>query len=177
MESVWALLFFFILVVCWALTFAGLPGNWLMALATSAYVYCAPVKGAWTVGGTVLIPVLVLAAVGEVIEFAASSWGVVRAGGSRRGAVLTLFGSVLGGLIGLFVGLPIPLLGPVVGALIFGGVGALLGAMVGECQQGRNFQKMWDVGRAAFWARLLGTFTKTLIGLVILVVIVTALLA
>ena len=53
-----------------------------------------------------------MAAAGEAVELAAGSLGVAKAGGSKRGAVLALLGSLLGGVVGLFVGLPIPIVGP-----------------------------------------------------------------
>jgi uncharacterized protein YqgC (DUF456 family) len=87
-----------------------------------------------------------------------------------------MFGSLAGGVIGAFVGLPIPLVGSVIAILLFASVGALAGAMLGEWWKGRDWDKRWQVGRAAFWGRLLGTVGKLYLGSVIVVVVLAALL-
>jgi uncharacterized protein len=51
-----------------------------------------------------------------------------------------------------------------VGALFFAGMGATLGAMLGEFWKGRSLDHSWTVGQAAFWGRLLGTLAKVVIG-------------
>ena len=89
---------------------------------------------------------------------------------------MALAGSMVGAVVGVVVGLPIPLLGPVAAALVFGGLGALAGAMIGEQWKGRTLDKSWQVGKAAFWGRLLGTTGKVMIGSVIVVVVAVALI-
>lgn len=161
----WALLFAVAVIAFWSLNLIGLPGNWMVVAAAAAYAWLAPGPGGGLRWAAVAV-VTGLAVLGEVVEFVASSGGVRRVGGSRRGAVLALAGSVVGAVTGLFVGVPVPIIGSVAAALLFAGIGALLGAMLGELWEGRSLAASWRVGRAAFRGRLFGTLAKTLIGAV-----------
>jgi uncharacterized protein YqgC (DUF456 family) len=164
MTFLWALLFVLAVLVFWSLNLFGLPGNWLIVATTILYVWLTSGPDAGGLRWTIVGVVLGLGILGEVVEFAASAAGVKRVGGSRAGAALALFGSVVGALIGVFVGVPIPVVGSLVAALLFAGLGALGGAMLGELMVGRSLEHSWTVGQAAFWGRLLGTVAKTLIG-------------
>ena len=122
----------------------------------------------------VLIALLVLATLGEIIEFAAGAFGATSAGGSKRGAVLALLGSIGGGVLGVLVGVPIPVIGQIMAALLFACVGAMAGAMLGEHWKGRTLEEGVQVGQAAFFGRLFGTLGKLMCGAVMLVVVVVA---
>jgi uncharacterized protein len=113
-----ALLFILVLLVCWALTLVGMPGNWLMLLATAIYAYFMPAAFDWKV----IVVLIALAALGEIVELLAGAMGVAKAGGSRRGALMAIVGSVIGGVAGIFIGVPIPLVGPVLAAVLFAGL-------------------------------------------------------
>jgi uncharacterized protein YqgC (DUF456 family) len=166
MSFVWALLFILAVVVFWSLNLLGLPGNWLIAATTLVYAWLTSGPESGGLRWTVVFIVVALAILGELVEFAASAAGVKRVGGSRRGAILALAGSIAGALVGMFVGIPIPAVGSLIAALVFAGLGATLGAMVGEVTVGQSWTHSWKVGRAAFWGRLLGTAAKTLVGAV-----------
>jgi uncharacterized protein len=170
-----ALLLIVVLLACWALTLLSLPGNWLMAAATAVYAYCRPADSPAGIGWKVVAAVLVLAALGEVVELLAATVGTSRAGGSRRGAALALVGSIVGALVGVLVGFPIPLAGSVLAALLFAGLGAMAGAILGEVWAGRTLGTSWQIGAAAFRGRLIGTLGKMLIGGLIVAVVVAAL--
>jgi uncharacterized protein YqgC (DUF456 family) len=166
MTFVWATLYILAVLVFWTTNLIGLPGNWLIAGTTAAYVWLnrTPENGAtgwWIVG-----VVIALAVFGEVVELAASSVGVKRAGGARRSSLLALVGSIVGAITGIIVGVPIPIVGSVIAALAFGGIGAFVGAWFGEVWKGRSYAQSSRVGEAAFWGRLVGTLSKTLIGTV-----------
>lgn len=176
MSIVWAVLLLLILLVGWAVALVGMPGNWLNVGAAAIYAYMVPAESSLSIGWRVVAVAAVLAILGEVVELVTASLGTTRAGGSRRGAVLALAGSMVGGVVGVVVGLPIPLLGPVAAALLFGGFGALVGAMIGEQWKGRTLDKSWQIGKAAFWGRLLGTTGKVMIGSVIVVVVAVAMI-
>ncbi len=169
-----ALLLIFVVLLCWAVTWLGLPGNWLMVAAAAVDAALAPAGAA--IGWPVVAGLLALAALGEVLELALGAAQAARAGGTRRTAVLALLGSLAGGILGLFVGLPIPLVGPFVAALLMAGLGAMAGAILGETAAGRDLAHSFRVGRAAFFGRLLGTLGKVLIGAVMVALIVVALL-
>lgn len=175
MGILWAILLVAVLLIAWAATLLGLPGNWLMVLAAVLYVALVPDSAA-TMGWSVVLVLAALATAGEVVEFLAGALGAAKTGASRRGVALALAGSVAGGLAGLFVGIPIPIVGPILTAVLFGCVGALVGAMIGEGWKGRNWQMSWQIGKAAFRGRLWGTVVKAALGLGMMGIVILALL-
>lgn len=160
----------------WLLTLFGLPGNWLIVVATGLYAWLAPAVGAANIGWITTLAMAGLAAVGEIAELVAGVWGARRAGGSRRAAVFALLGSMIGAVAGAALGLPIPVLGSAVAAVLGGALGALVGAGFAEHTLGENSRKSLQVGGAAFVGRLLGTGAKTLVATILAVVAVVALL-
>jgi len=172
----WALLLLIVLVLCWALNIIGLPGNWINLVAVSVYAWLMPAEHQADVGWLVLALMLLLAVIGEIIEFAAGAAGAATAGGSRRGAALAVVGAILGGIVGLLIGLPIPIVGSVIASVLFSAVGALIGAMLGEAWKGRNFEESLWTGHAAFWGRLLGTVGKIIVGAMMIIVAVAGML-
>jgi len=164
-----------VLAVSWVLQLLGLPGTWLIVAAAALYAWLVPAD-AWTAIGWWAVGFLVaLAVLGEILEFVAGALGVTKVGGSRRGAVLAIVGSLAGAIVGLFVGLPIPVIGSLVSAVLLGGLGALAGAMLGEMWKGRDFDTSLTVGKAAFVGRLLGTVAKLVICTLMVVVTLGAL--
>ncbi|MGQ0637271.1 MAG: DUF456 family protein [Planctomycetaceae bacterium] len=150
-------------------TMFSLPGNWLIVGLTALFAWL--VKGPeglgigwWGVGA-----LIVLATVGEIVEFAAGAAGAAKSGGSRRGMVLALGGSLAGSIVGVFLGSPIPLVGSLVGAIGGGALGAFCGAYVGEAWKGREEDHRIAVSKAALVGRLLGTVGKLTIGAVMVV--------
>jgi uncharacterized protein YqgC (DUF456 family) len=176
MIYVYALLLILVLLIGWMLTVLGGPGNWLMVVAAALYAWLVPTDAALTIGWGVVIALLVLATVGEILEFIAGALGATKGGGSKRGAALAIIGSMVGGVVGVFVGVPIPVLGPVIAAFLFAGLGAFVGAALGELWKGRSLDQSLDVGKAAFWGRILGTMAKTLVGSVMVVIGAVAIL-
>ncbi|MCE9557202.1 MAG: DUF456 domain-containing protein [Planctomycetes bacterium] len=176
MDITWAVLLVIVLLIGWTLNLFGLPGNWLNVVATLVYaLLIPPTAGRVSVGWIVVAAVIGLALLGEVIEFVAGAAGAKKAGGSRRGAVLALVGGLVGAIVGMFVGIPIPVVGSILAALLFAGVGSLAGAILGETWAGRDAQHSWEVGKAAFWGRLLGTLGKILVGSFVVSVVLAAL--
>src|SRR4051794_38488712 len=111
MDILWALLLVVGSVICWSLTLFGLPGNWLIVAVAAIYAYLQRPDSLVTFSWSVVGWLVVLATLGEVVEFVAAAMGVKKVGGSRRGAVLSLAGSIVGGIVGIFVGIPIPIVG------------------------------------------------------------------
>jgi uncharacterized protein YqgC (DUF456 family) len=169
------LLLIAVLLASWVLTLLGMPGNWLMVAATATYAYLTPAESAASIGWKVVAVLFVLAALGEIIELLAGAMGAAKAGGSKRGAVLALLGSIIGGIVGVIIGMPIPLAGPILAALLFAACGAMTGAIFGEIWAGRNLDASWQIGKAAFLGRLAGTLGKMLIGAVMVTIVVAAL--
>jgi uncharacterized protein YqgC (DUF456 family) len=175
MTLFFALLLILVLLACWPLTLLGLPGNWLMAASTAVYAWLVPVQTKAALGWRTVVALLVLAALGEAVELLAGALGVAKAGGSRRGALLALAGSLLGGIVGIFVGVPIPLIGSLVAAVLFAGLGAAAGAVLGETWAGRDADASWRIAKLAFWGRLAGTLGKITFGAAMIAVVVAAL--
>ena len=175
MSLVYALSLILTCIVSLVLGLLGLPGNWLMVTGAAVYVYGVGTDGTYGVSWEVVIIIGVLAILGEVIEFLASALGVKRHGGSKRGAIMAMLGSLIGGIAGMFIGIPIPVVGSIIGVLLFASLGALVGAMIGESSKGKGKSDAWQVGKAAFWGRLFGTLGKAAIGAAIAVVIAGAL--
>jgi uncharacterized protein len=176
MTVVLALILIFALLGCWIVTLLGLPGNWLMVVATAVYACLVPAHAPAGLGWRTVAAITVLAAAGEVVELSASAMGVTKIGGSRRGAVMALLGSIVGGIIGILVGLPIPVVGSFVAALFFAGLGAMAGAIAGELSRGQELAITWRIGKAAFWGRLMGSLGKLLLGAMMIVVVVAGML-
>ena len=135
-----------------------------------------PANSPAALGWRTVVTVVVLAALGEIIELAAGAMGVARTGGSKRSAALALAGSLVGSLVGVVIGVPIPVVGSVLAAVISAGIGAMAGAIIGELSVGRTPGAGWRVGKAAFWGRLAGTLGKMLLGAVMIVVVAAMLL-
>ncbi|MBI3839677.1 MAG: DUF456 domain-containing protein [Planctomycetia bacterium] len=163
-------------VIGWFAQLVGLPGNWVIVACAAVYAWSIPADAPLAISWQVVIALALLAVLGEVVELVAAALGVAKFGGSRRSAVLALVGSVVGGLVGLFVGLPIPLIGLLSAAVLFAGIGAMAGALVGESWRGRDFDDSFEVGKAAFVGRLLGTLAKMVISSTMVVVTLAALL-
>lgn len=171
-----AFLLILTLATGWLLTLFGMPGNWLMAVATAAYAYLVPTASRAAIGWKVVAVLFALALLGEILELVAGAAGATKAGGTRRGALLALLGSIGGGILGVIVGLPIPLVGSLMAALLFAALGALAGAMLGGYWAGQDIGVNWQVGKAAFWGRLAGTMGKMLVGALMGAIVVVALL-
>ena len=139
----------------------GLPGLWLMVLGHAIYGW---VTG-WNVhvGWTSLIWVTVLALIAEGVEFLSGAAASKAAGGSKRGMV----GAIIGGIVGAIVGSPIlPIIGTIIGAVI----GAGVGTFIVEMGIGRTREESLQISIGAAKGRFWGIVSKTLIGLIMLVV-------
>ncbi len=176
MTIVFALLLILILTACWLLTLLSMPGNWLMVAAAALYVLLVPAKWPAMIGWRTVAILLILAALGEVVELLAGARQAAKAGGSKRAAALAVLGSLFGGIAGICVGLPIPLVGSVFAAILFAALGAMLGAVAGETWSGRSLDESWQVAKAAFWGRLKGAAGKVLLGAAMIAVVAAAML-
>lgn len=170
-----AIFLLFSLAIGWVLTLVAMPGNWLMFLAAAAYAWLGPQTGLTQLDWKTVLVLGVLVIVGEIAEFAAGMVGARRAGGSRRAAVFSLIGSLIGAIGGAMIGIPIPILGSAIAAIVGGALGAFGGAAFAEHTRGERAGHSLKVGQAAFWGRILGTGIKTIIASIIAAVTVIAL--
>jgi len=169
MIYLWASLLFLSNLLAWGSNFFGMPGNWLLLLFAVVYKIVLPENQQPDLSWSVIAMALLLAVLGEVWEFAASAAGAARQGGSRRGALMSIGGSLIGSLAGAFVGIPVPVIGPLIGALLGGAVGAFVGAYFGE--RHRDHQARVAISKAALVGRLFGTAGKLVFGLAMLIII------
>ena len=134
-------------------TVLQLPGNWLMVAAVGGFIMWGGEPGLFSIA--TLVALAIIAFLAEIIEFAAGAAGTRMSGGSRRGALWALAGSLAGGILGTFI-LPIPIAGSVFGAC----GGAFLGALFGERREGKNMRESLRSGGGAATGRLLGIVGK-----------------
>jgi uncharacterized protein YqgC (DUF456 family) len=147
------------------LVIAQLPGTWLMVLTTVLATLVRPE----TIGNRTLVLLVALAVLGEVVEFAGSSAGAARAGGSKRGAMLSLAGAFIGAVLGSAVML---IIGTIVGACI----GAGIGSYMGDRWAGRSGTQALAAGRGAAKGRFVGTVLKGAIAAAMWLVVLIAVL-
>jgi hypothetical protein len=142
----------------------GLPGLWVMLLGIIGYGALTDFRG---IGLRTLVLALMLAFIGEAIEWWIGFRYAERYGGSRRAG----WGALIGGLVGAFAGLPVPVLGSVIGSFL----GSFAGATVFE------FTRAPDNALRTGWGALLGrmwaTAAKTSLGLVMAVIALFAALS
>jgi uncharacterized protein YqgC (DUF456 family) len=167
----WALLLVIICTAAWALSLVALPGNWLIVGAAALFAWTFPEQAGRGMMWTTVVVLLILAILGEIIEFGAGAAGAARQGASRRGIVLSIIGAMLGSIGGLAVGTPIPILGSFVMAVLGGAIGAFVGAYLGEAWKGRSEEERRAAGRGAFAGRLWGTVGKLAVGAVMLAIV------
>ena len=164
MSIVAAILLTSCLVVGWFAQLVGMPGNWLIVAAAAIYAWFVSPETRTAIGWNTVIVLAVLAVLGEVVELAAGAMGVAQVGGSRRGAVLAIAGSIVGSLVGVVVGLPIPLIGSLVAAVLVWRAwerwSARCSAKAGKVA---TSTPACEVGKAAFVGRILGTVAKMIV--------------
>lgn len=161
-------------LLCILIVVAGLPGTWLLIAAAIA-IDCLdwlwlPPGSPLTFHPLTIIAAILVALVGEALEFALSAAGAKRFGASKRG----MLGSVIGGMVGALAGtllIWIPVVGTLVGAL----VGTAAGAIIGETSDGKK--TMRDATQPAIGAvigRVLGTLAKLPIAVVVWIIFAVA---
>jgi hypothetical protein len=146
------------------LNFFAMPGNWLMIGITALFAWWQsdePVFSVYT-----LILAILLAVVGEIVEFLAGPGGARRAGSTFRGVFGAIIGMFVGALAGTVI-IPIPVVGTIIGAAL----GACLGTAVLELTAGKKLDHSFRAGFGAGIGVLLGTGGKFLIGVVIWLII------
>lgn len=157
------LLFTFCLLALVSLVF-GLPGTFLIVAAALVYAWAtgfATVQWA-TVGWLVL-----LALIGEGIEFVSGTVGAAGERLSRRVTIAVLAGGFAGGIVGTPFMFGI---GSLFGALL----GAFAGAALAVKSEGGSTGSAMTTGLAAMRGRLLGFIVKASIAVVMLVLLFAA---
>lgn len=114
---------------CIVLVAIGLPGAWFMlggalVIELLDFLYL-PEGERWTFSLWLLGACLLLAVIGEILEFIAGMLGAKAGGASKAGT----WGALIGGIVGAILGTAVfAIIGSLIGAVI----GSFLGAVVGE---------------------------------------------
>ena len=143
------------IIVGLALDVVGLFGNWIILLAV-VIAWVATGFAHFSVTGLVIMAVL--AALGELIEFLASSLGAAKFGASKGAMVSALVGCIAGAIVGAPFLL---LIGAVVGAV----AGAFVGAAGYEILMSKkDYDSAMRIGIGAAIGKLGGMFAKLAMG-------------
>ncbi len=148
-----------------AINLLMLPGNWLMVLSLCLFLLTAGHADSgpdWTT----LIVVVLLAALGEVLEMVTGSVKAAKLGASRRAMLLSFVLSIGGSIAGTFV-IPVPVIGTAIGAVLGAAFGAFFGAWLGESWKGTAALQRSQISEAAMIGRLIGMFAKLGVGVAI----------
>jgi uncharacterized protein YqgC (DUF456 family) len=142
----------------------GLPGIWLMVLATSLVAWWQ-----WDhnmISWGTLVAICIISLVAEAVELLAGLLGAARAGGGW----LASLGALAGGLLGAVVGtMFFPLLGTLIGACVGAGMGAFL-----MHRWTARPQQAVKIGLAAGIGRLVGTIAKLSLGIAVWIIATVA---
>ncbi len=142
----------------------GLPGNFVILGASVLYGWYG---GFSDITVKVIVILIVLALVGELIEFLLGILGSKKYDSSNRAIV----GSIIFGIIGAILGAPFFFgIGAVVGAF----AGAFAGAIIVELSQGKKMDEAIKSGWGAFIGRVAGTVSKGAVGIAMIAVTVLA---
>jgi uncharacterized protein len=166
----WAVVLILANLAAWLSNALTVPGNWLIVAFTACFAWFLPGDGEYGITWTTVAVLAGIAAIGEVIEFAAGAAVAGKRGGSRRAMALAIAGTLIGSIAGAFVALPIPVVGPVIGAIGGGAVGAFVGAWLGESWKGKPLKEGYHIATGAMIGRLLGTAGKLIVGATMVVI-------
>lgn len=140
----------------------GLPGLWVMVgiLAIAAIV--------GEVGFWMLAISIIIATIGELIEYVIVGKMTERYGGSRT----AFWGALGGGFAGIIIGLPVP----IIGSVIAGMLGAFVGAALVTFAETKELRSAHRVGWGVVLGRAFSAVAKTAAGVAIFVLGTAALL-
>ena len=154
----WLILLIIVNAFWLGLVFFALPGNWLMIITTILFVLWQ--KNIFSI--YTIIAAIVLAFVGEILEFAAGASGAKAAGGGKKAMAAAIIGAIIGAVIGTIL-IPIPIFGTLIGSA----TGAALAVLVIERTGGKELKKSLKIATGAGVGRVLGTSAKFIAGIVI----------
>ena len=145
----------------------GLPGNWLIVISTCMFAWWQWDKSVFSI--YTLIAIVILAALGELVEFTAGMIGAKKSGASWPGSVAALFGAVTGAVLGTFL-FPIPFLGTLLGACT--GAGLCVWGM--EFSRGTKAEHSLRYAVGAGLGEFFGITSKFALGIIIWLIVAVA---
>ncbi len=137
-----------------ALVFLGLPGTWLMVIATLGYAGFADF-GEGGEDKTVLGLLIFAAVIAELFALLVGMLGA-KVVSVSTGAIVS---SIVGGILGALIGVPVFLIGPLLGLLL----GAFLGAFAYEVLKTSDVPTALKTAGAVFLSRIVAIFFKATI--------------
>ena len=161
---------------CTVVVLIGLPGTWVMIAL--AFGLCAiqrlwaPSGSEWMVPWWVFVISIVIAIIGEVLEFMAGALGAKKGGASKQGMLGALIGGFAGTIIGTFV-IPIPIVGSLIGAILGCGIGAVIGEL--KATPDAQLKDTLKPAAGAVVGRILGALAKLPCAFVVWVLLSVAL--
>ena len=138
----------------------GLPGNWMIVISTCLFAWWRWDSGVFSI--YTLVFVVVLAALGELIELSAGMIGARKSGASWPGSIAALFGAIAGAIFGTFL-IPIPFFGTLMGACL----GAGTGVWGLEFSRGKKMEHTVRYAVGAGLGEFFGITSKFALGIVI----------
>lgn len=99
----------------------ALPGIWFMVLVAGLCSLWQPEIISWQA----VLALIILGIISEAADLLASAIGVKKLGGTKRGALGSVIGTMLGAIAGTIF-IPIPILGTILGGILGAGAGALM---------------------------------------------------
>ena len=138
----------------------NIPGNVIIAGLHLVYMWAFSDFINWQL----FAQLAVLAGVSELIEFVITVRSTQKYGGSRRSMIGAIIGSIMGAIAGSGVFL---LIGTLLGAML----GAYLGSFLVAYLEHQDLEKAKRTGLGAFTGVVGGKLTKTLLGILMLVLI------
>jgi uncharacterized protein YqgC (DUF456 family) len=158
MLYLWLVLLLIINAFWLGLGFFSLPGNWLMIIMTILFaLWQKDVFSIYT-----LITAIVLALVGEILEFFAGAAGAKVTGGGKKTMAAAIIGAVIGAVLGTFL---IPIL--IFGTLLGSALGAAIAALIAERKAGKEMKQSLKVATGAGIGRFAGLGAKIIVGFVV----------
>lgn len=159
-SSIGFILFVLVLLVSLVLVPLGLPGSWLIVAASFVFSLVSDFQAGrsdfW-----VLFIVIMLALLGEALEFGIGMFGAKKLNVSN-GAIVS---SIIGGIVGALIGVPIFLVGALFGLFI----GVFAGAFVYEMITTKNPRASFQAAIATFFSRISAMFVKTFVTLTMVI--------
>ena len=143
----------------------SLPGNWLMIITTILFALWQ--KNIFSV--YTIIAAIVLAVIGEILEFIAGAAGTKAAGGGKKAMAAAIIGAIVGAIVGTVI-IPIPIFGTLLGSAI----GAALAVLFVERKGGKELKQSLKIATGAGLGRFVGLGAKFIAGVIIWLVFAIA---
>jgi len=137
------------------LSLLGLPGNFLVLILAAAFFL---VTGSLVPHLPFLLLLLIMAGLGELVEFGGGAWAARRYEVPRP----VFIASIIGGIVGAFLGAPF-FFG--LGALVFSLAGVYCGALLAEYQRDNDWTGAREAAKVLLLGRVGGSFMKIMIGI------------